>query len=50
MDQVDEKTAKNRYIFVPSCQNHVSKSKSHSLNAAHDQKNFLANTLVHTAI
>ena len=39
---MDEKTAKNGYLYAPFSQEHFSKSKSHSLNAAHDQKTSLA--------
>ena len=37
-----KKSAKNGYLYVPLTQNYFSKSKSHSLNAAHDQKTSLA--------
>ena len=50
MGHLDEKTAKNGYLYVPFSQK-FSKSKSHSLNAAHDQKTSLAQKkLVHMAI
>ena len=40
---MDEKPAKNGYLYARLSQEHFhSKSKSFSLNAAHDQKAFLA--------
>ena len=42
MSQMDEKTTKNRYLYSPFSQEHFSRSKSHSLNAARNQKNSLA--------
>ena len=42
LGHLDEKTAKNAYLYVPFCQKYFSKSKSHSLNAAHDQETSLA--------
>ena len=39
---MDEKPAKNGYLYAAFSQEHLSKSKSHSLNAAHDQKTSLA--------
>ena len=52
MGHLDEKTAKNGYLYVPFSQKLIfRKSESHSLNAAHDQKTSLAQKkLVHTAI
>ena len=51
LGHLDEKTAKNGYLYVPFSQTYFSMSKSHSLNAAHDQKTSLAQKkLVHTAI
>ena len=48
MGHLDEKTAKNGYLYFSS---YFSKSRSHSLSAAHDQKTSLAQKkLVHTAI
>ena len=42
MNQMDEKPAKNGYLYAPFSQEHFSKSESHSLNAAHNQKTSLA--------
>ena len=42
MGHLDEKTAKNGNLYVPFNQKLLSKSKSHSLNAAHDKKTSLA--------
>ena len=51
LGQLDEKTAKNGYVYVPFSQKLLSKSKSHSLNAAHDRKtSFAQKKLVHAAI
>ena len=51
MGQMDENTAKNCHLYSPISQKLFSKSKSHSLNAAHEQKTSLAQKkLVHTAI
>ena len=51
MGHLDGKTAKNGYLYVPFSQKLLFKSKSHSLNAAHDQKTSLAQKkLVHMAI
>ena len=36
MSRMDEKPAINGYLYAPFSQKHFSKSKSHSLNAAHD--------------
>ena len=48
MGHLDEKTV---IYMCHSFKNYFSKSKSHSLNAAHDQKTSLAlKKLVHTAI
>ena len=48
---MDENTAKNCYLYAPISQKLFSKSKSHSLNAAHEQKTSLAHKkLVHMAI
>ena len=44
---MEEKPAKNGYLYAPFCQEHFSKSKSHSLNAAHDQKTSLSEKIVH---
>ena len=51
MDQMDESTAKNCHLYAPISQKLFSKSKSHSLNATHEQKTSLPQKkLVHTAI
>ena len=48
---MDENTAKNWHLYPPISQKLFSKSKSQSLNAAHEQKAPLAQKmLVHTAI
>ena len=48
---MDDKTAKNGYLYAPVSQEQISKSKSHSLIEAHDQNTSLAQKkLVHTAI
>ena len=36
MSRMDEKPAKKDYLYAPFSQKHFSKSKNHSLNAAHD--------------
>ena len=51
LGQMDENTAKNCHLYAPISQTLFSKSKSHSLSAAHEQKTSLAQKkLVHTAI
>ena len=51
MSHLDEKTAKTVIYMCHSVKNYFSKSESHSVNAAHDQKTSLAQKkLVHTAI
>ena len=51
LGHLDEKTAKTVIYMCHSVKNYFSMSKSHSLNAAHDQKTSLAQKkLVHTAI
>ena len=51
MGQIDENTAKGCHLYAPISQKLFSKSKSHSLNAAREQKTALAQkNLVHTAI
>ena len=48
---MDESTAKNGHLYAPISQKFFSKSKSHPLNAAHEQKTSIAQKkLVHTAI
>ena len=39
---MEQKTAKNGYLYAAFCQKNSSKSKSHSLVEAHDQKTSLA--------
>ena len=49
--QMDENTAKNCHLYAPLSQKLISKSKSYSLNATHEQKTSLAQKrLVQTAI
>ena len=49
--QMDENTAKNCHLYASISQKLFSKSKSHSLNAAREQKTSLAQKkLVHMAI
>ena len=49
--QMDEKNAKNCHLYPSISQKIFSMSKSHSLNAAHEQQFFLAQKkLVHSAI
>ena len=51
MSHLDEKTAKNSYLYVPFSQKIPFKVKKSFNNAAHDQKTSLAHKkLVHTAI
>ena len=42
LGQFEENTAKNDFISEPSVQKHLSKSKNHLPNWAHDQNTFLA--------
>ena len=50
LGQMDENITKNSRLHAPIFQKLFSKSKSHSLNAAHEQQNSLAQKkLVHTA-
>ena len=52
LGHLDEKTAKTFIYMCHSVKNYFSKSKRHSLNAAHDQKTSLAQKKkqIHTAI